>query len=70
MPSSITQLIVGTAVAFAALSIIGSAPAVGQTERILINQDEPLLLSETNGRIENHQQLRRLFFDQSTGRLK
>jgi altronate dehydratase len=70
MPNSITQLIVGAAVAFASLSIIGSAPAVGQTERILVNQDEPLLLSETNGRIEDHQQLRRLFFDQSSGRPK
>jgi len=70
MPNSISQLVVGTAVGFAALSIIGSAPAVGQTERILVNQDEPLLRSETNGRIEDHQQLRRLFFEQSTGRLK
>jgi altronate dehydratase len=70
MPNSITQLVIGTAVAIAVASAVGSTPAVGQTERILVNQDEPAVVSETNPRIEDYQQLRRLFLDGSSGRLR
>jgi len=70
MPNSITQLVIGTAVAIAVVSVIGSTRAVGQAERILINQDEPAVVSETSPRIEDYQQLRSLFLHGSSGRLR
>jgi len=70
MPNSITQLVIGTAVALAVVTALGSSSAVGQTERILVNQDEPSVVSETDARIEDYQQLRRLFLDGSSGRLR
>ncbi len=69
MPNTITQLVIGTAFALAVICVVGSAPAVGQTQ-ILVNRDEPSLLSETNVRLDDHQQLRKLFLDESSGRLR
>jgi hypothetical protein len=71
LPNSITQLVIGIAAAIGmvavSISTIGSAVAqltVEQTEvpakRVLTNRDEPPL-SETDFRLSDHQQLRRIF---------
>jgi hypothetical protein len=71
MPSSITQLAIGTAVglamAVAGVSVIGSAVAQSKVEpaqaiahEALINRYESPL-SEADLRLGDHQQLRRLF---------
>jgi hypothetical protein len=75
MPSSITQLVIGTAVAIGmavvGVSVIGSAAAVEQAQvnapQILVNRDESPL-SEEDARLADRQQLRRIFFDKSRGR--
>jgi hypothetical protein len=71
MPSSITQWVVGMAVALglaaAGVSVIGSAVARSPIEQTQIIAQEPLVnrhaseVSETDFRLGDHQQLRRLF---------
>jgi hypothetical protein len=76
MPSSITQLVIGTAVAIGmavvGVSVIGAA-AVEQAQvnapQILVNRDESPL-SKEDARLADRQQLRRMFFDESRGRLR
>jgi hypothetical protein len=68
--SSITQFFVGTAIAGAmalvSIGVIGSAVAQSQIEQVQVSQD-PLInrstfpVSETDLRLGDHQQLRKLF---------
>jgi hypothetical protein len=73
MPNSITQLVIGVAAAIGMVAIsvstVGSAVAqstVEQTEapakKVLTNRDDPPL-SETDFRLSDHQQPRRIFLD-------
>jgi hypothetical protein len=71
MPSTITQPVVGIAVAlamtFVSISVIGSAVAQSPVERAEVTAEETLInrhvspVSETDFRLGDHQQLRKLF---------
>ena len=72
MPSSITQLVIGTVVAIgmavAGVSAIGSAVAFERKSEILINRLESPLLEEGTRSVDR-ERLRTYFFDER-GRLR
>ena len=72
MPSSITQLVIGTVVAIgmavAGVSAIGSAVAFERKSEILINRLESPLLEEGTRSVDR-ERLRAYFFDER-GRLR
>ena len=72
MPSSITQLVIGTVVAIgmavAGVSAIGSAVAFERKSEILINRVESPLLEEGTRSVDR-ERLRTYFFDER-GRLR
>jgi len=71
MANSITQLVIGTALAFAmaiaGVSVIGSAVAQSPIKQAQVIEQDTLInryaspVSETDFRLGDHQQLKRLF---------
>jgi len=68
MPISITAWVIGTALALATISFFARTAAVEQRQTLVNRQEPPL--SEAAARVGNHQQLRKLFFDESRERLR